>query len=390
MMKAKGIKATGLGLLAAASLVALTACGASGSGDSSGAMLEQLGENEGQVNILAWPGYVEDGTNDATVDWVTPFTEATGCVVNSKTYGTSDEAVSLMKTGEYDVVAASGDATLRLIAGGDVAPVNTDLIPNYAGIYDFLKNQQWNSVDGQSYGIPHGYGANLLAYNSDVVSPAPTSWDVVFAADSPYRGKISAYDSPIYIADAALYLMNTQPELGITNPYSLDETQLAAAVDLLKVQRVNVGEYWSDYLKAISALDSGDTVATTTWQVIVNYLAQPTAVKAILPDEGATGWSDTWMVASAAKNVNCAYAWLDYIASPEANAAATGWFGEAPSSAAACDFRTDCDAFNAGDEEFANKLWYWTTPTAVCLDGRTDVTCTDYTAWTAAWQQIKG
>ncbi|CAB4553458.1 unannotated protein [freshwater metagenome] len=390
MMKAKGIKATGLGLLAAASLVALTACGASGSGDSSGAMLEQLGENEGQVNILAWPGYVEDGTNDPTVDWVTPFTEATGCVVNSKTYGTSDEAVSLMKTGEYDVVAASGDATLRLIAGGDVAPVNTDLIPNYAGIYEFLKNQQWNSVDGQSYGIPHGYGANLLAYNSDVVSPAPTSWDVVFAADSPYKGKISAYDSPIYIADAALYLMNTQPELGITNPYSLDETQLAAAVDLLKVQRVNVGEYWSDYLKAISALDSGDTVATTTWQVIVNYLAQPTAVKAILPDEGATGWSDTWMVASAAKNVNCAYAWLDYIASPEANAAATGWFGEAPSSAAACDFRTDCDAFNAGDEEFANKLWYWTTPTTVCLDGRTDVTCTDYTAWTAAWQEIKG
>lgn len=390
MMKAKSIKATGLGFLAAASLIALTACGTSSGGSSSAGMLEKLGDNEGQVNILAWPGYVEDGTNDPTVDWVTPFTEATGCKVNAKTYGTSDEAVNLMKTGEYDVVAASGDATLRLIAGGDVAPVNTDLIPNYAGVYDFLKNKQWNSVDGVSYGVPHGYGANLLAYNSDVVSPAPTSWDVVFAADSPYKGKISAYDSPIYIADAALYLMNTQPELGITNPYSLDETQLAAAVDLLKAQRVNVGEYWSDYLKAISALDSGDTVATTTWQVIVNYLAQPTAVKAILPDEGATGWSDTWMVASAAKNVNCAYAWLDYIASPEANAAATGWFGEAPSSAAACDYRTDCDAFNAGDEVFANKLWYWTTPTAVCLDGRTDVTCTDYAAWTAAWQEIKG
>jgi putative spermidine/putrescine transport system substrate-binding protein len=389
MMKAKSIKAAGLGFLAAASMIALTACGTS-SGGSSSAMLEKLGDNEGQVNILAWPGYVEDGTNDPTVDWVTPFTEATGCKVNAKTYGTSDEAVNLMKTGEYDVVAASGDATLRLIAGGDVAPVNTDLIPNYAGIYDFLKNKQWNSVDGVSYGIPHGYGANLLAYNSDVVTEAPTSWDLVFAADSPYKGKISAYDSPIYIADAALYLMNTQPDLGITNPYSLDETQLAAAVELLKAQRVNVGEYWSDYLKAISALDSGDTVATTTWQVIMNYLAQPTAVKAVLPDEGATGWSDTWMVASAAKNVNCAYAWLDYIASPEANAAATGYFGEAPSSAAACDFREDCDAFNAGDEAFANKLWYWTTPTAKCLDGRTDATCTDYAAWTAAWQEIKG
>jgi putative spermidine/putrescine transport system substrate-binding protein len=389
MMKAKSIKATGLGFLAAASLIALTACGTSSGGSSAG-MLEKLGDNEGQVNILAWPGYVEDGTNDPTVDWVHPFEKETGCKVNAKTYGTSDEAVSLMKTGEYDVVAASGDATLRLIAGGDVAPVNTDLIPNYAGVYDFLKNKQWNSVDGVSYGVPHGYGANLLAYNSDVVTPAPDSWGAVFDAASPYKGKVSAYDSPIYIADAALYLMSTKPELGITNPYSLDETQLAAAVDLLKGQRANVGEYWSDYLKAISALDSGDTVLTTTWQVIMNYLAQPSAVKAILPKEGATGWSDTWMVASAAKNVNCAYAWMNYIISPEANAAATGWFGEAPATAAACDFREDCDAFNAGDEAFANKLWYWTTPTAVCLDGRTDVTCTDYAAWTAAWQEIKG
>jgi len=389
MMKAKSIKATGLGFLAAASLIALTACGTSSGGSSAG-MLEKLGDNEGQVNILAWPGYVEDGTNDPTVDWVHPFEKETGCKVNAKTYGTSDEAVSLMKTGEYDVVAASGDATLRLIAGGDVAPVNTDLIPNYAGVYDFLKNKQWNSVDGVSYGVPHGYGANLLAYNSDVVTPAPDSWGAVFDAASPYKGKVSAYDSPIYIADAALYLMSTKPELGITNPYSLDETQLAAAVDLLKGQRANVGEYWSDYLKAISALDSGDTVLTTTWQVIMNYLAQPSAVKAILPKEGATGWSDTWMVASAAKNVNCAYAWMNYIISPEANAAATGWFGEAPATAAACDFREDCDAFNAGDEAFANKLWYWTTPTAKCLDGRTDVTCTDYAAWTAAWQEIKG
>ena len=130
-----------------------------------------------------------------------------------------------MKTGEYDVIAASGDATLRLIAAGDVAPVNTDLIPNYEGIYDFLKEKAWNSVDGQSYGVPHGYGANLLLYNTEVVSPAPTSWDIVFDSASEYSGKVTAYDSPIYIADAAVYLMAHQPELGIKNPYALDEEQ---------------------------------------------------------------------------------------------------------------------------------------------------------------------
>jgi putative spermidine/putrescine transport system substrate-binding protein len=385
----RSTKAVAISAVALGTALVLSACGTSSGGDS-GKMLGALGTTEGQVNLLVWPGYAEDGTNDPAYDWVTPFEEATMCEVNVKTFGTSDEAVSLMKTGDYDVVSASGDATLRLIAGGEVAPVNLDLIPNYADVYDYLKDRQWNTVDGQSYGVPHGYGANLLAYNTEVISPAPTSWDVVFDAESPYAGKISAYDSPIYIADAAVYLMTHSPELEITDPYSLDETQLAAAVELLKAQRANVGEYWSDYLKAIDALNSGTTVATTTWQVIMNYLDPTATVKAVLPEEGATGWSDTWMISSQSANPNCAYAWMNYIISPEANGAATGYFGEAPSNPKACDFREDCEAFNAGDTGFSEKLYYWTTPVAECLDGRTDVTCTDYAQWTAAWQEIKG
>ncbi|GAA1058113.1 spermidine/putrescine ABC transporter substrate-binding protein [Agromyces luteolus] len=373
-------------------LLTLTACGTtSGDSASTDETLTELGDAEGQVSILAWPGYVEDGSNSPDVDWVTPFEEETGCEVTSKTYGTSDEAVNLMKTGEYDVVAASGDATLRLIAGGDVAPVNTDLIPNYEGIFDFLKEKEWNSVDGQSYGVPHGYGANLLMYNTETFAEAPTSWDVVFDKAGENAGKVTAYDSPIYIADAAVYLMAHQPELGIENPYALDEEQFQAAVDLLKVQRESIGEYWSDYLKEIQAFETGDSVVGTTWQVIQNVLAGSGAsTDVVLPEEGATGWSDTWMVASDAANVNCAYMWLDYIASPEANATATAYFGEAPSSQEACEYREDCEAYHAGDEEYASQIWYWTTPIAECVDGRTDVECVDYAQWTAAWQEIKG
>ena len=302
------------------------------------AMAEELGDNEGEVDILAWPGYAEDGSNDPKVDWVTPFEKETGCQAKVKYFATSDEAVSLMKTGEYDVVSASGDASLRLIASGDVAPVNTDLIPNYADLYDYLKDRDWNSVDGQMYGVPHGYGANLLMWRTDEVKPAPTSWDVVFEKDSPYAGKVTAYDSPIYIADAALYLMNTQPELGIKNPYALDQDQLAAAVEVLKTQRANVGEYWSDYLKEIQAFTTGDSVVGTTWQVIANVAqSEDVPVEVLLPDEGSTGWSDTWMVSSKSKNSNCAYAWMNHIVSPEANAAVAEYFGEAPSNPKACD-----------------------------------------------------
>lgn len=371
-----------------ASALLLTACGTSGGGGG-GTEADELGDFEGQVSILAWPGYVEDGSNDPAVDWVSGFEEETGCQVTSKTYGTSDEAFNLMKSGDYDVVAASGDASLRLVAAGDVAPVNTDLLKNYDGIFDFLKMQSWNSVDGVSYGIPHGYGANLLMYNTDVYPDGLDSWSAVFDDAGTNSGKVTAYDSPIYIADAAVYLMATQPDLGIENPYSLDADQLAAAVDLLKAQRQHIGEYWSDYLKEIQAFETGDSVVGTSWQVIQNSITTGNT-EVVLPKEGTTGWSDTWMIASEAANPNCAYAWLDWIASPEVNAQATGYFGEAPSSEAACDFREDCEAFHAGDADYASQIWYWSTPIAECLDGRTDVECTDYAAWTTAWQEIKG
>ncbi|MFD4327456.1 extracellular solute-binding protein [Nocardioides sp. NPDC058538] len=380
------------GALAALSLITLSACGGD-DGDSSTGAVEELGENEGEVTILAWPGYVEDGSTDPEVDWVSGFEEETGCQVTAKVYGTSDEAFNLAKSGEYDVVAASGDLTLRMIAAGEAAEVNTDLIPNYEGIYDFLKDREWNTVDDKNYGVPHGYGANLLMYNTDDVAPAPTSWKAVFEDAPKHKGQVTAYDSPIYIADAAVYLMAHQPDLGIENPYSLDEKQLAAAVDLLKSQRASVGEYWSDYTKTQASFETGDTVVGTTWQVIANLIdPKKASVEAILPSEGATGWNDTWMISSKAKSPNCAYAWLNHISDPEINAQATEYFGEAPNSDKACEFASEghCETFHAGDEEYAEQIWFWNTPIEKCLDGRTDVKCTDYQDWTKAWAEIKG
>ncbi|KQY59762.1 spermidine/putrescine ABC transporter substrate-binding protein [Aeromicrobium sp. Root495] len=381
------------GALAAAALtcsLALAGCGGGDDAEETGAPTK-LGKKEGQVSILAWPGYVEDGSNDPKVDWVSDFTKTTGCKVTTKVYGTSDEAFNLAKSGDYDVVVASGDLTLRMIAAKQAAEVNTDLVPNYEKVYDFLKDQEWNTVDGKNYGVPHGYGANLLMYNSDVVKEEPKSWDVVFDKSSKYKGKVTAYDSPIYIADAAMYLMAKQPDLGIKNPYALDEKQLAAAVKLLKDQRANVGEYWSDYLKEASAFKTGDSVVGTTWQVIANTVDKPN-VKVTIPEEGITGWNDTWMISSKAKNPNCGYAWLNYIEDPKVNAEATEYFGESPNSDEACQYASEgfCETYHAGDKAFSDKIWYWRTPIAECLDGRTDVKCTDYSAWTKAWTEIKG
>ncbi|MDL4819875.1 ABC transporter substrate-binding protein [Actinomadura opuntiae] len=399
---------TRMALAAAAALaIGLTAAGCGGeSGDKATGsgqggfrvpkvpMQKSLGKGEGQVNLVAWAGYAEDGSNDKNVDWVHPFEKQTGCKVNTKIAGTSDEMVALMKTGQYDAVSASGDASLRLIASGAVAPVNTALVPNYADIFAGLKNKPWNSVNGVPYGIPHGRGANLLMWRTDKVKQAPDSWGAVFDPNSPYKGKVTAYDSPIYIADAALYLMSARPELGIKDPYALDQKQFDAAVALLKQQRGIVGEYWSDYTKAVQSFKSGDTVLGTTWQVITNYVeAAKAPVEATVPKEGSTGWSDTWMVAAKAKHPNCAYQWMNHIVSPKANAQVAEWFGEAPANAKACQETADkkfCDTFHATDETYFSKIRFWTTPIAQCLDGRKDVKCVDYSKWTQAWTAIKG
>ncbi len=345
-----------------------------------------VGAGEGALNLIAWPGYTEKA-------WVDPFTAESGCKVNVKSAGTSDEMVQLIKTGEYDGLSASGDASLRLIAAGDVAPVNTDLVPNYADVYAGLKGKPWNSVGGKAYGVPHGRGANLLMYRSDKVTPAPDSWSIVWDAASAAKGSVTAYDSPIYIADAALWLMTAKPELKITNPYALDAAQLAAAKDLLVQQKGLISEYWSDFTKQQAAFKSGTMTVGTTWQVVANLAkAEGTAVEVVLPKEGSTGWSDTWMIASKAKNPNCMYLWMNYIISPAGNAAATEYFGEAPATPKACDLTADknhCTTFHAGDEDYFAKIWYWTTPIKDCLDGRGAI-CTDYAEWTKVWTEVKG
>ncbi|HEX5240730.1 MAG TPA: extracellular solute-binding protein, partial [Candidatus Limnocylindrales bacterium] len=170
-----------------------------------------IGPGEGQLNIIIWAGYAEDGSNVPKYDWVHPFEQQTGCQVNAKKADTSDEMVTLMRQAggtAYDGVSASGDATLRLIGNGDVAAIDPTIFPDFANVAPFLQNAPHYVVNGQHYGVPHGWGGNSLMYRTDVVNPAPTSWNVVFdpTASAPYKGKITDYDSPIYIADAALYL----------------------------------------------------------------------------------------------------------------------------------------------------------------------------------------
>ena len=385
--------------LAVASAVALLVAACGGGTASSGApegALKEIGKGEGALNLIIWEGYAERGANDPVYDWVTPFEKETGCIVKTTSMTDSPNGVQLLQSGQYDGGSFSGDASVRLMVGGDVAPVNVDLLTNYANVFAGLKSKPHNSLDGVPYGVPHGRGANVMMWNTDVVKSAPTSWDPIWEGGAAYKGKISVYDSSIYIADAALHLMATKPELGIKNPYQLNDTQFTAAIALLQTQRDNGAVYWGTANDQIQGFASGDLVVGTTWQYQANMLAgESVKVDTTLPAEGSTGWSDTWMMATKAAHPNCMYLWMNHMMSAEADALATIWFGEAPTSQAACDYAEKvsaghCATFHATDEAYFKNVWYWETPREDCGDADAATTCKTQDDWVAAWTTLRG
>jgi len=365
-----------------------------------------IGAGEGEVDIIVWAGYAEDGSNVKEYDWVHPFIAANpDCAkVNVKPADTSDAMVSLMQGGGgglYDGVSASGDASNTLIARGDVAEVNVDLIPDFKDITPFLQSPAHNTVGGKHYGVSHGWGGNTLMWRTDLVSPAPTSWDVTFdpAKMEAYKGKITAYDGSIYLADAALYLKGHSPDLGITDPYELTQPQFDAAVNLLKAQHAFIGKYWAAYTDEIDNFTSGATVVGTTWPYQTNTLkAAGVKVAATVPTEGMTGWADTWMLASKAKHPNCMYKWMAWMVTPHVQTQVAEYFGEAPANPKACaeldktygsyGVKDFCTLYSVNDKAFYDAISFWKTPQADCGDSRGQ-TCVSYDKWVTAFQGVK-
>ena len=175
-------------------LALLVACGSSSnstpaSSSSSGAaagltvptahlpVLQKIGKGEGQLNLIAWAGYLQP-------QWVKPFQQQTGCIIHATYPNTSDEFVTLMNNGgggQWDMASSSGDADLRIIYAGDAHPVNMNLIPSWKQFFPAFRAPPFNTVNGVHYGVSLQWGPNVLMYSKKAFPTPPTSWSVFYS-----------------------------------------------------------------------------------------------------------------------------------------------------------------------------------------------------------------
>jgi putative spermidine/putrescine transport system substrate-binding protein len=390
----------GAALVVGALALVAAGCGSSGSKSSGGGgttsaasnLPSSIGKGEGKLNLIEWPYYSDPA-------FAKKFTQQTGCVIQRKDAGSSNEMVALMRAGggggggQWDLVSASGDASLRLIKGSDVQPVNVNLVPSWKSFIPIFKSPAHNTVDGVHYGVSVQWGPNVLLYRTDKVKPGVNNWSALY--DSKYKGQITIPNNPIQIADAAFYLMHSQPDLGIKDPYELNSKQFDATVNLLKQQKKLVKLYWNYDTDGRAAFANGDVSLGAIWPVDTLALqSKNVPVKEVIPSDGATGWADTWMLAKKAPHPNCAYKWMKYVTTPQVQAQQALIFGETPVNPHACPFMNkiqagSCAKYHLNEPlSYYNTIKFWKTPIADCGDGKND--CMDYNAWQKAWTEITG
>jgi len=371
-----------------AGLVAMLAVPVAGVSKTS-ALPTKIGPGEGALKVMEWGQYTDPS-------FAKKFEQQTGCKIQRKDAGSSNEMFNIIHGGGngYDLVSASGDASLRFIYAGDVVPVNVNLIPSWKDFLPAFKSPPHNTIKGVHYGVSLQWGPNTLIYNTKKVKPAPTSWSAIYSPK--YKGKISVPNNPIQIADAALYLQKTKPSLGIKDPYELTKPQFDAAVTLLKKQKPLLLRYWLYPADDEKDFKTGDAFIGATWPLqTLTLQASKVPVKEIIPKEGVTGWADTWMLTKNAPHPNCAYKWMAYAATPQVQAKQALVFGETPVNPKACPYmnkiqKGSCAGYHlSAPAAYAKSIRFWKTPVKTCgWGGRTD--CKDQQAWNNAWASITG
>lgn len=305
-----------------------------------------------------------------------PFEAKYGCKVVPTYAGSSDEMYAKIRASKgktYDLVTASGDLTKRLYDSGLVQPLDLAQVPNYGDLFPIFKQPEYNTFEDTPYGVSIGWGPDFLIYDTSVVKQEPTSWDVLY--DPQYTGKISLPDYPIFSADVALWG-------GKADIYDLDQSTLT---DQIKPKlfdlRPQVRKFWSSQGELSQLFLNKEVALAWAWPVTIEELKRADfPIGATIPKEGATGWSDSWMLMKESKHADIAHAWMNYMLTGPAQKAMSDVTGYWPVSNQVLPLLSSeqIDSWHLNDlEDYYSNIYFWET-------------VPNYDEWVALWNELGG
>jgi len=258
------------------------------------------------VNVCSWGEYIDE-------ELITQFEEETGIIVNYQTAESNEALYSLLKSGagDYDVVVPSDYMISQLIEEDMLSELDYGKIPNYALISNRFKGLTYDPEE--RYTVPYAWGTVGIIYNTAMVDEPITSWDAMF--DSRYAGNVLMFrNSRDAIATALCrlgYSLNTT-----------DEAELREAFQLLRDAK-DRGVYQSFVMDEIYQKLEGGNAAIGAYYAgdYLTMLENNEDLAFVVPEEGSNWFMDAMCVLKDAPNMEEAHAWINFIASTEANLA---------------------------------------------------------------------
>ena len=356
--------------------IAVAACGSNdkkSSGGSSSAVKgpDITAKGEGRLDIVNWEGYTDKS-------FVKPFEQQTGCKVNAVFAGTSDEMFTKFRAGgggQYDLASFSGDASLRAIKSGAVGELDRSKLTNFNDLAPQLQSPAFNTVDGKHYGLSFVWGANVLIYNTDKIkeTPTPGPSSTTRSTRARSRCRTTRSRSPTRRCSSSARgtrTRSTRRRSTRSRPSSRRSARSCASTGCWRPTSRSCSS------RATRSIGAG-------WPLMTNDLKKAGLnVKEVIPKEGVTGWSDSWMLSNKAKHPICAYQCMNYVTTPKVQKQVADVTGYSPANTKTCDVvgPQACKDLHITDSKYYDTIKYWETPTAP----------TNYRQWTDAWAQVKG
>lgn len=366
--------------------------------------------NPNFIRVVVPVGAVQNGSVNPKTDWVTPFEEQSGCLVQLRTANTDADAYKDLTYGignsYYDAILASPTVAGQLINAKAVAPLKTAQVTGYSGVSPRLRAAAPEVAGGTTYGLPYLWDSYVTGYNSGQIKTVPPTWTALFSPASAARhsGKITVPNDPVTLALAALYLQSSRPSLGITDPFELTSSQLAAAKQAVTAVHKDIGTWWNADSTVIGQLGDGQDVLGAVLTHQINELSRaglPAAGVPSLTEAAGSGstvaFLYSWMVSAHAHNPTCTYQFLSWMTSNSIQEQAAAFTSAAPVVPAACRgaAAANCAAYHFSSLPTARNVVFEHLPVANCAvasPGGTAATaatnCATDAQWRATWKRI--